>query len=174
MARHKEKDDEAGGAGLGKLLTRKRLWRDSTGAIVSKKRPEHEKERKQPSHARSTPSSASTNQAMRADASLPSLSLSPQSDLPLSPRSLDLRPASNGSEVIDPLLLPRGSPDRRQVPIAQMVNSWPLPHENTLFREDELESLDFLCNSTWGTDPPCAEINSDSMYNDDLDLDPGK
>jgi hypothetical protein len=49
MARHKEKDDEAGGEGLGKLLTRKRLWRDSNGVIIADRRPEHEKKRKRPS-----------------------------------------------------------------------------------------------------------------------------
>ena len=41
MARHKEKDDEAGGEGLGVLATRKRLWRDSNGAIVNARRPSY-------------------------------------------------------------------------------------------------------------------------------------
>ena len=39
MARHKEKDDEAGGEGLGILATRKRLWRDADGNIVNARRP---------------------------------------------------------------------------------------------------------------------------------------
>src|SRR5271163_4566580 len=39
MIRHKEKDDEAGGEGLGHLATRKRLWRDSNGNIVNARRP---------------------------------------------------------------------------------------------------------------------------------------
>lgn len=39
MARHKEKDDEAGGDGLGVLATRKRLWRDASGKIVNTRRP---------------------------------------------------------------------------------------------------------------------------------------
>jgi len=39
MARHKEKDDEAGGEGLGVLATRKRLWRDASGIIVNARRP---------------------------------------------------------------------------------------------------------------------------------------
>ncbi|RFU31571.1 hypothetical protein B7463_g4787, partial [Scytalidium lignicola] len=39
MARHKEKDDEAGGEGLGVLATRKRLWRDANGNIVNSRRP---------------------------------------------------------------------------------------------------------------------------------------
>ncbi|PMD40521.1 hypothetical protein L207DRAFT_340334 [Hyaloscypha variabilis F] len=41
MARHKEKDDEAGGEGLGILATRKRLWRDSDGNIVNARRPSY-------------------------------------------------------------------------------------------------------------------------------------
>ena len=171
MARHKEKDDEAGGEGLGKLLTRKRLWRDSTGAIVSKKRPEHERERKQSSQSRSTPSSASTHQPTRADAVS---SLSPQSDLPLSPRSLDPRPVSTGSDVIDPLLLARDSPDKRQVPVAKMVNSWPIPHESSPFRDSDSDSLEFLCNGSWGANPPCAKISTATLYSGNLDLDLGK
>jgi len=38
-ARHKEKDDEAGGEGLGILATRKRLWRDEDGNILNSRRP---------------------------------------------------------------------------------------------------------------------------------------
>lgn len=41
MARHKEKDDEAGGEGLGVLATRKRLWRDADGNIVNARRPSY-------------------------------------------------------------------------------------------------------------------------------------
>jgi hypothetical protein len=42
MIRHKEKDDEAGGEGLGHLATRKRLWRDASGNIVNARRPYRE------------------------------------------------------------------------------------------------------------------------------------
>jgi hypothetical protein len=44
MARHKEKDDEAGGEGLGILATRKRLWRDANGNIVNARRPSYTQE----------------------------------------------------------------------------------------------------------------------------------
>jgi len=44
MARHKEKDEEAGGEGLGILATRKRLWRDSNGNIVNARRPSYTQE----------------------------------------------------------------------------------------------------------------------------------
>ena len=44
MARHKERDNEAGGEGLGVLATRKRLWRDATGNIVNARRPSYTQE----------------------------------------------------------------------------------------------------------------------------------
>ncbi|KAK6606582.1 C2H2 finger domain transcription factor [Botrytis cinerea] len=44
MNRHKEKDDEAGGEGLGVLATRKRLWRDADGNIVATRRPSYVQE----------------------------------------------------------------------------------------------------------------------------------
>jgi len=44
MARHKEKDDEAGGEGLGVLATRKRLWKDANGNIVNARRPSYTQE----------------------------------------------------------------------------------------------------------------------------------
>ncbi|TVY14002.1 hypothetical protein LARI1_G008088, partial [Lachnellula arida] len=44
MSRHKEKDDEAGGPGLGILATRKRLWRDTDGKIVNSRRPSYTQE----------------------------------------------------------------------------------------------------------------------------------
>jgi hypothetical protein len=53
MARHKEKDDEAGGEGLGVLATRKRLWRDANGNIVNARRPSYTQDgtkRRQPAH----------------------------------------------------------------------------------------------------------------------------
>ncbi|KAF2705081.1 hypothetical protein K504DRAFT_484812 [Pleomassaria siparia CBS 279.74] len=37
MARHRQKDDEAGAAGHGVLNTRKRMWKDADGNIVTKK-----------------------------------------------------------------------------------------------------------------------------------------
>ncbi|KAI0889502.1 fungal-specific transcription factor domain-containing protein [Annulohypoxylon maeteangense] len=37
MSRHKQKDEEAGGEGIGTLNTRKRMWKDHDGRIVQKK-----------------------------------------------------------------------------------------------------------------------------------------
>ncbi|OQO11598.1 hypothetical protein B0A48_03325 [Cryoendolithus antarcticus] len=37
LARHRQKDEEAGGEGLGVVSTRKRLWRDAEGNLVTKR-----------------------------------------------------------------------------------------------------------------------------------------
>ena len=37
MARHQQKDEEAGGDGLGVIETRKKSWKDANGSIVSKR-----------------------------------------------------------------------------------------------------------------------------------------
>lgn len=37
MARHRQKDEEAGGEGLGVIESRKKLWRDAEGNIVNKR-----------------------------------------------------------------------------------------------------------------------------------------
>ncbi|OTA84485.1 hypothetical protein M434DRAFT_36435 [Hypoxylon sp. CO27-5] len=42
MGRHKQKDEEAGGEGIGTLNTRKRMWKDHDGRIVQKKPAEHQ------------------------------------------------------------------------------------------------------------------------------------
>lgn len=68
MARHKEKDDEAGGEGLGVLATRKRLWRDSNGTIVNARRPSYTQEsskRRQISRVEKKPRSTPVERTMR-------------------------------------------------------------------------------------------------------------
>ena len=37
MARHRQKDEEAGGEGLGVVCTRTRMWRDADGNVVTKR-----------------------------------------------------------------------------------------------------------------------------------------
>ncbi|KAL7629779.1 hypothetical protein AAE478_001302 [Parahypoxylon ruwenzoriense] len=41
MNRHKQRDEEAGGEGIGTLNTRKRMWKDHNGQIVQKRPIEH-------------------------------------------------------------------------------------------------------------------------------------
>lgn len=161
MARHKEKDDEAGGEGLGKLLTRKRLWRDSTGAIVSKRRPEHDKERKRsgPSDSDASPNRAGRHQNHpNLNQTLASRTQKPAPPSP--PRSLE--PISNGSAFIQgPLasvegsLLPPGVDDQ-----------WPMPNpiDEMPFEDAGFDSFEFLCNAHWGAQPISGGVNSDMPY----------
>ncbi|KAH8602034.1 fungal-specific transcription factor domain-containing protein [Bisporella sp. PMI_857] len=161
MARHKEKDDEAGGEGLGKLLTRKRLWRDSTGAIVSKKRPEHEKERKQPAMSRNDPSLVFPRQSV---GSAHTNSRSPPNELPLSPRSLD--PASNGSELTEPPIPDVGVGSEKGQGSTAMDSPWPVPARSLPFPDNTLPSFDFLCNGSWPTQPSRANVGPDLPFYD--------
>ena len=82
MARHKEKDDEAGGPGLGILATRKRLWRDSDGKIVNSRRPSYTQEgakRRQLSRPeRKTSKSSSSDSDRKLSIMTPFSSQSPQ------------------------------------------------------------------------------------------------
>ncbi|KAG9245326.1 fungal-specific transcription factor domain-containing protein [Calycina marina] len=165
MARHKEKDDEAGGEGLGKLLTRKRLWRNSAGEIVSKKRPEHEKERK-PTNPRSAPSSAAAPRAVRSDTLS---SQSPQSDLPMSPRSIETKPDPNGAEFTDPFLLARESSGQAQMLLAPMTDPRNMQGEDPSVKELETDSFQFLCNGSWGSVIQVGDINTETAQQVQLD-----
>jgi hypothetical protein len=154
MLRHKEKDDEAGGEGLGRLQTRKRLWRDSTGAVVAKRRPEHEKKKNNPSSSPKVP-------RIPRESIDSGSHFSPQDNGPLSPpRSLrDHAPVEIGET------------DHSQIPHVptSAEDMWPMPTAT----EDggievqtvPIESFDFLCNASWGSE---AQDNTTSniLYND--------
>lgn len=155
MIRHKEKDEEAGGEGLGRLQTRKRLWRDSTGAVVAKRRPEHEKKR---SNSSSSPKVSKTERrVMSPDGHVDVVR--PDNE-PLSPpKSLD------HGRIEDDVM------DHSQVPhiSASADDLWPMPSSvdeaGLQAQAPPMESFDFLCNASWGTQPPEAN-NSDLLYND--------
>jgi hypothetical protein len=156
MIRHKEKDDEAGGEGLGRLQTRKRLWRDSSGAVVAKRRPEHEKKR-----SNSSSSSKTAQSHMRATESSVGNGSSYQGNEPLSPpKSLqDHRP------VEDDIM------DHSQIPHTAAANDdmWPMPSsvdEASLSSQAQpIESFDFLNNASWGSHPSESN-NTDLLYSD--------
>ena len=156
MQRHKEKDDEAGGDGLGKLLTRKRLWRDSHGAIIADRRPEHEKKRKRPSTT-----SQDTDSPSRQIAPLES-STPPSNDAraPLSPPTSD----PTGSEANGNFgkAVSVSADDQWHVPMDDTI----LPLEDTV-----LDSFDFLCNASWGNQPlqdMQEGMNGDLPFNEDI------
>jgi hypothetical protein len=138
MLRHKEKDDEAGGEGLGKLLTRKRLWRDANGVIIADRRPEHEKKRKRPSTA-SQDTSSPNRQPAPIESNTP-----PSGDTraPLSPPTSD----PTGSE-------PTGNSGNAVSVSAD--DQWPVPMDDTILPLEDpvMDSFDFLCNASWGNQP---------------------
>lgn len=161
MARHKEKDDEAGGDGLGKLLTRKRLWRDGNGAIIADRRPEHVKKRKRPSMT--SHETKSGRQAGPVDSATP-----PANDArsPLSP------PTS------DPTCSEANGNSRNAVSVSA-DDQWPVPMDDTILPLEDtvMDSFDFLCNASWGDQPLQAQIgdfNADLPYNDIFVPDTGR
>jgi hypothetical protein len=139
VARHKEKDEEAGGEGLGRLQTRKRLWRDSTGAVVTKRRPEHEK--------KNVPSTPASKRLKIRDNSFESTNgFSGQKDAPMSP------PPSTGEHISNRLDAARSSEVARESPRGDEL--WPTFSEDATLLEDDgtaVESFEFLCNASWGS-----------------------
>jgi hypothetical protein len=156
MTRHREKDEEAGGEGLGKLLTRKRLWQDSTGAIVSKKRPEHDKKRKRSSASRRD---APSKEQLRLDSNVCSSDAAilspPESRHSISNHSSDTVDAEKigHAQLIDPSL---------------SMAQWPLNGIDTSFSTDPWpDDYDFLCNASWRSQPSQTDI----YQNNDLPCD---
>lgn len=131
MIRHKEKDDEAGGEGLGHLATRKRLWRDANGVIVNARRPNRSegiKKRQMTSNS----SSARTSQD-RKDSTSSQISASPSP-----PTSL---PSTEGQMNAD------------QFDNAIFQDTWPPVDPANSSHADAVDPFDFLCNASWGNQP---------------------
>lgn len=147
MTRHKEKDAEAGGEGMGKLQTRKRLWRDSTGAVVAKRRPELEKPKNSPKQKR-TP--RKDDNGFDTNNYFPS-----QENEPLSPPGSLQDHISNGPD-------PMETSDTGHAPSEDL---WPVG--DVIFSGEEAmpESFDFLLNASWGSKPQEA-AGTDLLYND--------
>ena len=162
MLRHKEKDEEAGGEGLGKLLTRKRLWRDANGVIIADRRPEHEKKRKRLSTT-SQDTSSPTRQPAPIDTNSP--------------------PARDARALLSP---PTSNPTRSEVNgisgnavSVSTDDQWPVPMDDTILPLEEtvMDSFDFLCNASWGTQPLQSGQggpNDDLPYDDLFAPDTGK
>ncbi|KAH6672567.1 fungal-specific transcription factor domain-containing protein [Halenospora varia] len=146
MARHKQKDDEAGGYGLGVMETRKRLWRDADGNIVTKR----------PTLPKRNPPPIDTHQ--QNDSSNDGYEI-PQNvqQLP-SPRS-QISSISNGEHQQQATNI-----------VAMPVEQWnpdPLPS----FSNDVPDMCEFLTNSSWGTQSLQSSAGTgrpgDDMFNPD-------
>ncbi|CZR53490.1 uncharacterized protein PAC_03369 [Phialocephala subalpina] len=152
MARHREKDEEAGGEGLGRLQTRKRLWRDSNGAVVAKRRPELEKKRRTSSNSknRGNPVSQGVEVDSRAY---------PQGHVPISPPGSSQDHQSNGPDSIE-------LSEKSAVPPAEEL--WPMQMGDVSILDQAgtlAEPYDFLCNASWGSQPQ-ESATADLLYND--------
>jgi hypothetical protein len=159
MIRHREKDDEAGGEGLGRLQTRKRLWRDSTGAVVAKRRPEHEKKKCNPS---TSPPKAFRAQVRAGSESHGINAVARSHNEPLSPpKSLQ-----DQAPIEDDVM------DRSQIPsiTATTHDIWPMPSsvDDSVLpgSAPPIETFDFLCNASWGTQSSSEVNESDVLYSD--------
>ncbi|KIW15393.1 hypothetical protein PV08_05439 [Exophiala spinifera] len=150
MARHRQKDEEAGGEGLGVIESRKKLWRDADGKIVSKRPAQGEacraSAKKQatdgsyPSHAGSTITTEGCNPQTMIHAE----PLSPPKSM-LSAESLD-----HFSHQLPELPADRDFIDHTAGP----------------------DMFDFLANSSWGSHTSTSlgitgEMPLDDMFNPD-------
>lgn len=149
MTRHREKDEEAGGEGLGRLQTRKRLWRDETGTVVAKRRPELENKIRTSSHSKNIEGSANCGSG--------DFRTHPQQDLtPISPPGSSQDHHSTGPDI--------EVPEHSGLPV---TGTGPMLIEDVLLDQAGTmpEPYDFLCNASWGSQPQ-ESTNSDLLYND--------
>ena len=153
MIRHKEKDDEAGGEGLGHLATRKRLWRDTNGNIVNARRPY-----RQDCVKRQHLSSAEESTEMSDH--LPNNSSKNRTTAPPSPPTSILGAGNRGIEQYggNGLL-----PDTWGVELNPVQPAW------------TYDSSDFLRNADWGNQQYQNEVTSsfDMPYDDIFKPDTG-
>jgi hypothetical protein len=154
LARHRQKDEEAGGYGLGVIETRKRMWRDADGNIVSKR----------PTLPNNNPAATSQHHISNFENEHQSGSDSytdmPRSqEPPLTPRSMGSYSSRN---------------DQRQASTRDGIteNQWEVDLCST---GDDPELCDFLINSSWGAQQPQPLSNMahnpfDDMFNPDTGL----
>lgn len=153
MNRHKEKDDEAGGEGLGHLATRKRLWRDANGNIINARRP-YRQEGVKRQHKSFPEESVETSDPLQDD-TLESRTTAP----PSPPTSILSREPSGIEHHGGHGLLP---------------NTWAI-EPNPVQHAWNYDSSDFLCNADWGSQRYQHDIRSscDLPYDDIFKPDTG-
>ncbi|RDW77699.1 hypothetical protein BP6252_05752 [Coleophoma cylindrospora] len=152
LARHRQKDEEAGGEGLGVMETRKRMWRDADGNIVTKKPtlPHHAVAQQRRESGSKASAGPNANYEMS------------QNFEPLSPPRSTLS-SNSTSRMQQPHI------STPTVPISdERWASDGLP----AFRNDAPDMCDFLANSSWGSQQgqPTVAMNNvpyDDMFNPD-------
>lgn len=146
VQRHKEKDDEAGGEGLGIVQTRKRMWRDVGGRIVSQRPGQSNNEENRARKRQPDNSSADAQDLAQFDLEHMDMTL-PGFEVPI------LTPPStlHGSETLEqePLFSP------------------PAAMDNTSSCGGS-DMFDFLANSAWGQVQPGIFDATTDMPIDDI------
>lgn len=151
MARHKQKDNEAGGYGLGVVETRKRMWRDADGNIVTRR----------PTLPSNNPTATSQQENQRGmiqqhENNNHGYEMPPNEE-PLSPPRSMTSPDSNGTGQQQISELPTMAKDK--------WNAVSLPS----LMKDGPEMCEFLANSSWGSEPSMTanDIPFNDMFNPD-------
>jgi hypothetical protein len=129
MIRHKEKDDEAGGEGLGHLATRKRLWRDANGNIVNARRP-YRQEGVKRQHLSSTEESVKTSDHLQNDSSKIRTAAPPSSPMAIPGTGYKGKEQYGGHGLL---------PDTLGGELSPVQPAW------------NYDSFDFLSNADWGS-----------------------
>ncbi|EPE36707.1 C2H2 and C2HC zinc finger [Glarea lozoyensis ATCC 20868] len=149
LARHKQRDDEAGGYGLGVVETRKRLWRDAEGNLVSKR----------PTLPENNPSSSSMQEYVPSD----------QPFLEIPYHATDLM--NQYSEPISPPVSSSSSLRQQQQghpPVNHVSNYWHPEVTGPLDGNESTELYDFLANSSWGSQSLVSAPGvDDNIFNPD-------
>jgi hypothetical protein len=155
MARHKLKDDEAGGYGLGVMETRKRMWRDADGNIVTKR----------PTLSNNNPSAASSQGNLFSNDPYPEISGDRdrihQYSGPLSPPTS----MSSASSV------KRQQQQQQQSKMNPVDDFWN-PEPILSFHSGPPDMCEYLANSSWGSQSFAATPGiDDDIFNPDTGMD---
>lgn len=149
MTRHRQRDEEAGGDGLGVIESRKKLWRDTDGNIVSKRPATSDSQR--PTTKRKA--YEQTSQPQR-EGSLSRYDFEASQPEPLSPPKSML-----SAESVDVTL-----------PLPEFYNDNAFVEPSNAA---DTSMFDFLANSSWGTNPTSSSVcvgggmPSEDMFNPD-------
>ncbi|KAG9239301.1 fungal-specific transcription factor domain-containing protein [Amylocarpus encephaloides] len=148
MDRHKQKDDEAGGYGLGVMETRKRLWRDSEGNIVTK-RPTLPKNNPVATSLQNNQCSENQQQGNINNNGYNLHQVREPLSPPRSMISLDLKGGRHQQMSVTNALEDQWCPD-------------PMPS----FSNDVPDMCEFLANSSWGSQPSQNSLGIGRVDND--------
>jgi hypothetical protein len=150
LTRHKQRDDEAGGYGLGIMETRKRMWRDAEGNIVTKR----------PTLSKNNPVVAALQEHPYSNAYTEDYEIDSMHDYggPLSPPIS----MSSGSSVQIP---------QQQQPMMNNMDEYWSSDLAPALQNGSSDMCDFLANSSWGSQTFAAAPGIDeNIFNPDTGM----